>query len=262
MSAPQKKNIIVCGYPKSGTTFSTRLVAQLLSCPSTGFWGFHGDTFVTEGQERESDLICYQSHHPYEDLTRVSKLPIHKIIYVVRDPRDIVVSGAFHFSFFRATTLKWLNLIRPKKAQILVKKFFAYSKSRRYNINRMLGMLESGDPLIDHAHWAWDFHLDSYMIAPDVLILRYEDLIQKGPETARKVLEYGGVTKTEAQIASDLEAQSFKQRKSDFQNANDKLKDRHLRKGVAGDWKNHLTESDCERIKARFGKLMHKLGYL
>lgn len=262
MQAETKKNVVVCGYPKSGTTFSTRLVAQLLSSPSLGFWGYEGDTFVTEGKERQSDLVCYQSHHPYEDLAKVSKLSVDKLIYVVRDPRDVVVSGAFHFSFFRPGTRKILNLVRPMSLQHLLKKMSAKSNSKSYNVDRMIRMLEEGDPYIDHAHWAWDFHLESYLNAPDALIVRYEDLIQNGLVTARKILEYGGVNKTNEQIGLDLEAQSFKKRKSEFENANDKLKTRHLRKGVAGDWKNHLTKSHIERINDRFGPLMQQLGYL
>ncbi len=262
MSENNKKIVVVCGYPKSGTTWSTRLVAQLLSCPSVGFWGFEGDTFVTEGQDRDSPLICYQSHHAHHELTEVSDLPVHRLIYVVRDPRDVVVSGAFHFSFFNPLMLKFLKLIRPFSLQNNLKKLVARSNSKRYNIRRMIAMLRKGDPLIDHSNWAWDTHLDAYLKAENALVVRYEDLLLDGVNTARRILEHCEVSKTDDVIRKDLEAQSFRKRHQDFKQQNDKIKVRHMRKGVVGDWQNHLTNEEEAEIRSLFESQMKTLRYL
>lgn len=262
MSEINKKIVVVCGYPKSGTTWSTRLVAQLLSCPSVGFWGFQGDTFVTEGKDRDSELICYQSHHAYHELTEVSDLPIHKLIYVVRDPRDVAVSGAFHFSFFNPGLLRFLNVLRPFALRNSLKKLVAWSNSKRYNIKRMIGMLKKGDPLIDHSHWAWDVHLDPYMNAQDALVVRYEDLLLDGLNTAKKILTFCDISKTDEVIQKDLKAQSFNRKHKDFKQQNEKIKVRHMRKGVVGDWENHLSESEEQSISTYFESQMKALDYL
>jgi len=77
-----KINVIVNGYPKSGTTWLTKLVGDLL----------------TAGTERVSTYACYKSHHNYDELVDQFNDKT-KLIYIIRDPRDIVVSGAYHFSF-------------------------------------------------------------------------------------------------------------------------------------------------------------------
>lgn len=262
MNGDNKQNVVVCGYPKSGTTWSTRLVAQLLNCPSSGYWGFEGDTFVTEGTDRKSDMVCYQSHHKLTDL-RNSKKYIAKIIYVVRDPRDIVVSGIFHFNFYS----RWLEKaikkrLFPESVSSILKKINNKTHSKQFRIDRMFRMLCQGDEFIDHCHWGWNDHVLPYINDKEVLVVRYEDLLLDGLNTAKKILEYGGVNKADKQIINDLESQSFKARKSEFRTENEKVKDKHLRKGIVGDWKMHLSEQDNSYVISKQGEAMKQLGYI
>jgi hypothetical protein len=56
------KNIIVIGYPKSGCTWATRLVAELVGCPVAGFWQSRRKEIAIEGEERVSDLSLPTNH--------------------------------------------------------------------------------------------------------------------------------------------------------------------------------------------------------
>ena len=55
--AMKKKKVVVVGYPKSGCTWLVRLVAELIQCPVTGFWGEPDNPEIAiEGTERKSDF--------------------------------------------------------------------------------------------------------------------------------------------------------------------------------------------------------------
>ena len=58
-----KTRIIVCGYPKSGNTWLTRLVAEIIMSPVVGFWMYplHNEVAI-EGLDRKSDYMCFKAH--------------------------------------------------------------------------------------------------------------------------------------------------------------------------------------------------------
>ena len=54
------KNIIVVGYPKSGCTWATRLVAELVGCPVGGFWQSDKKEIAVEGERSDFGLPLLQ----------------------------------------------------------------------------------------------------------------------------------------------------------------------------------------------------------
>lgn len=248
MHNKSQKNIVVCGYPKSGSTWATRLTAQLLDCPSAGYWGFDGKTLVTEGQSRDSSFTCFKSHSHYDELAK-DKEEIFKIIYIIRDPRDIVVSGMFHFNFPAPLLLKFLKVLPlPVKIRDVLKSLSARSKSNTYKIKRMIRMLTTGDKNIAHCQWALDDHINSFLGKPEVLIISYEALLKESLTEAVKILHHCQNDKPQEQIVEDLNAQSFEKKKGSLKPGSDKAK--HLRKGVSGDWVNHLSIKDTKKIES------------
>ena len=91
------KKIIIVGYPKSGNSWLTRLVAQLLDCPAKGFLYHEKPEMVTEGLQRDSAYVCYKSHHQWHELKQEDQQA--KIICITRDPRDVSLSGRSYFKF-------------------------------------------------------------------------------------------------------------------------------------------------------------------
>jgi hypothetical protein len=113
-----KTKIIIVGYPKSGNTWITRLVAELIQCPVAGFWKTPPSytEIAVEGSNRKSEFECYKSHLSYQSLIKDSRQDKLKLIFVVRDPRDIAISGASYFSFEKPLFLmikKRLSFISP-----------------------------------------------------------------------------------------------------------------------------------------------------
>src|SRR5262245_10669587 len=93
-----KRRVLVAGYPKSGNTWLTRLTAELLGAPVKGFWKEpDNDEIAVEGQTRVSDIEVYKGHHSYGAMRRDFSLA--DVVYVVRDVRDVAISGAHYFSF-------------------------------------------------------------------------------------------------------------------------------------------------------------------
>ena len=105
-----KKKIIIAGYPKSGNTWLTRLVANLVDCPVAGFWGSDHDEIASEGASRMSEFECYKAHQTYEDLIQCSDWSGDcSVIYIIRDPRDVALSGANFFRFYRFYFFRWMS---------------------------------------------------------------------------------------------------------------------------------------------------------
>ena len=77
----QKKNIIIVGYPKSGTNWLSRLVADLLQCDFLGDWGF--ETVNASGikaKNNVNEFQIYKSHHTFNKLEKASNKKVHKNI--------------------------------------------------------------------------------------------------------------------------------------------------------------------------------------
>lgn len=258
----KKKNIVVCGYPKSGTTWATRLVAQLLDCQVKGYWGVENEAISSEGSERESDFVCYHAHQYLEDLSRESTQEVHKIVYIVRDPRDVVVSGVYHFSFYHKVVAEIEKIIGAGKIIYLFKQIDKRTSPRRFRIERMMHMLFKGDPNIDHCNYIWEEHIKSYKDKPNVLFLRYEDLLHHGLDSSVKILNHCGTTKDLEAVKNDIHEQSFSIRKKQFKQSNDKVREKHLRSGVSGGWKKELDLKHIQLIEGKLDPLMKELKYL
>lgn len=258
----KKKNIVVCGYPKSGTTWATRLVAQLLDCQAKGYWGVENEAISSEGSERESDFVCYHAHQYLSDLSRDSTQEVYKIVYVVRDPRDVVVSGVYHFSFYHKTVERLEKIIGPSKVTSLFKQIDRRISAKSFKTAKMIRMLFKGDPNIDHCNYVWEEHVKSYMGKPDVLFLRYEDLLDHGLDCSMKILNHCGKTKDVEKVENDIHEQSFSIRKKQFKQSNDKVREKHLRSGVSGGWKDDLDLRHIELIENKLAPLMRELKYL
>ena len=91
-----EKRILVVGYPKSGNTWLTKLVAALVDCPSKGYLEQDERIEISqEGLNRNSNYECWKSHHMLHELQETISCN-DKIIYIVRDPRDLAISATHY----------------------------------------------------------------------------------------------------------------------------------------------------------------------
>lgn len=95
-NSESKIDLVIAGYPKSGNTWLTRLVAQTLDSPSIGYFGKPNlsDT-STEGLNRTGHYRVYKSHELPDGIMRKNKDVV--IISIIRDPRETFASGLRFF---------------------------------------------------------------------------------------------------------------------------------------------------------------------
>lgn len=264
-----KKRIYVVGFPKSGNTWLTRLLADVLNCPSTGI--FTDYEMAAEGHDRISNFIVVKTHHsvgaaPNELLQSAS------VVYIIRDIRDVLVSGFFHNH--RALPEDYVTLNADRRRR-LPRIYFRHEIRRMSNgwggpyhiavVNRVRNILRfmCGRPLSPTFKIGdWSQHAGgwaNHRITPH--IIRYEDLLSNGEEELVRLLSRMGMEIPINKIRESLERQSFSRRRIDFEQSGELSKAKFLRRGQTGDWKRFLDKRTLEYILSKHGKTLNKHGY-
>jgi len=247
-----KRPILIVGYPKSGNTWITRLIAELLGAPVVGFWNeLHRPEIAVEGLDRTSDFEVYKGHQALAEIR--DAFSRRNIVYVARDVRDIAVSGAHYFPF------------RPKSPAKRVLQRLRWRNRRRYdscaNLETMLHALSLGDASV--SHWCagpWDDHVREYLDA-GTFFVRFEDVLATPQVACQRILQHLGVERSQSHIEAAISAQSFANTKRRFIDRNDWERAAFLRAGRSGEWLTSLTEQQRAFCDMRFSSTMRRLGY-
>jgi len=160
--------------------------------------------------------------------------PKAKFIHIIRDGRDVCVSGWFHN----------LRKAGPEFAQ----RFPNLNDYIRYTVTQHWALY------IQQAQAFGQQHPDRYHE------LRYEDLHEDPVGQTRKLLNFLGMDDSDSSTDACLEAGSFKTL-TDGRDRGEEDKASFFRKGVVGDWQNHFDESNLATFNQAAGDLPQQLGY-
>ncbi|HXF36432.1 MAG TPA: sulfotransferase domain-containing protein, partial [Actinomycetota bacterium] len=203
--------------------------------------GYHGLRFDQPFPRRTIVSPLYIDAEGFEAIPKPGPW---RAFFVARDPRDVVVS--WYFSALRSHPTRSnpsLQRTRERLAAMSAEEGLVFAIRR----------LSEGGLFAALRDW-WDRRPEG------ALLVRYEDLI--GPEAARawdRVLDHCDVALGPGERRELLERYSF--RRLSGRRPGEEDPDSKLRKGVAGDWRNHFTPAVLRAFGETAGDLAAHLGY-
>lgn len=220
----------VTGHPRSGTVWASQLVADYLQLPFPRF------SYLPIGFP-----AVVHGHAPMRD-------DYPRAVYVVRDPRDVMISQYVHASRIAS---RYGNNARSLDPNNIAPNLAAYIDR---NMNRK--GLFSG-PM------NWAKHVRTYLDCRNdrAALLRYEEMLHNGPEHFAEAMEtLTGEPSDMERIHETLHRFSFA-RQSGRQPGQEDRKSA-MRKGKAGDWTNHFSREAAQTLDQHCGKEMIEMGYV
>lgn len=273
---------LICSYPKSGNTWLRAVLAAAASEDGTvrlkdglpiKVWAHRGCFDELMGVDA-SDLVLdeiegaraaycralaeapdmphvWKVHDCFYPSQAVAPLPfppevLASVVYIVRDPRDVAVSFAHHFG----------------KS---IEEAIAAMQDESLRLARTGAALK---PQLPQYISSWSTHVESWLDAPgiELHLMRYEDMITDPEKAFAGALRFLGVECSAEKLGRVLAATRFEvlqagERKEGFKEQSPKTGG-FFRRGIAGGWRDCLTEVQADRMATTHGRVMRRLGYL
>ena len=231
-------------YPKSGNTWARFLIANLVR-PHEKI-EFSNVNRMIPGPEvtRNRDLMrtprprIIKSHQYFDP-----RYP--RVIYIVRDPRDVVVSQ-YHFQ---------------RKRKLV---------ADQYPLSEYVGRFVAGQTSF---YGSWGEHVASWLATrhgrPGFLLLRYEDMVEDTARELSKVASFLGLSSTPEMILQAVERSSAdrmraleKSQAQLFTSTKNTRQDiPFVRAANAGGWRSALPEECALQLDEAWRHLIQWLGY-
>ena len=253
-------DVVVAGYPKSGTTWVVQLVAELIGGPVVGFWDSGHDEIAREGLDRRSEFRCFKSHHQLGELRAAQGLRDTALIYVIRDPRDVAISAAHYFRVTRWPSIAaaFCPTLRRLYRSVTAK---VAPAPIGYRVARMVDAVLYGSNHVHH--WMrvpWKAHYEPF-VAGRRFWLRYEDLLAEPERQSARILSYLECDRSRREIRDVVERQSFGRRRDAAMRIGDSRRIRHMRDGTSGQWRRHLTSEQLGMFRDVLADDLQYFGY-
>lgn len=164
------------------------------------------------------------------------------VIYIVRDPRDVLPSFAKHMGTDIDTALEWMQ--------------------NKYRT------LSGNDTRVGELISSWDANVNSYLNANthNVKYIRYEDLLDNPVDNFAKILKHSGVNPDMERVKqavemTRLERLKAKEKEQGFRESSPHAKHEFFGEG-GNKSRDKLEQKHLYRIEKAFGRIMKRLGYV
>tara|TARA_B110000196_G_scaffold87231_1_gene75648 strand:- start:255 stop:1106 length:852 start_codon:yes stop_codon:yes gene_type:complete len=173
-------------------------------------------------------------------------------IYIVRDPRDVLISAARHYDL---PIKKTIELMFDEYAHTLPRKNFEHE-------------------MVTFLGW-WSYNYNSWInMGHNTLLLKYEDLISNKEKEILKIIKFINhfipLKIDKKKIKNCIKTTSFKNmankeeeglfRENAISQNNEKIK--FFNRGSSGTWQDILDNTLAQKIESKFKKEMKKLNYI
>lgn len=196
------------------------------------------------------DLLFKKAHDKYYFVDENKALFPEEItkcaIYFIRNPLDVAVSFAFHSDRSVQKMVQALNDTNNA--------FCDSTKKLHNQLRQIIG--------------SWSTHVESWIMQKNInlKVIRYEDMIEQSFTTFKSAVEFIGLNKSDEEIKeaikkSDFSVLSKQEKEGGFREKMIKSQV-FFRKGVIGDYKNHLDKKMIQDIINQNKQLMIDFGYI
>jgi len=237
------EDIFVVSFPRSGNTWMSFFLANLRK-RDFGINEVDYDNVIYLCPDIHTSQFHHKAVKPRYLKSHFGCLPRYpKIIYLLRDPRDVSLS------------------------------FFGMLVKRGYE-NRWNDFTEFWSDFLKGCvpYGKWSDHILSFeQFTGPKLLIQYESLLKGPVQTVRPMLNFLGISKTDDEIREALELSSPKTlqmlaKRVDFIKDWEVFNEKKLRriekkKAISGKWRGILTTEQNDQIFEMWGTMMARYGY-
>jgi len=218
-----KNDIMICSNFRSGSTLLQFILNMLVN--NTRITDINLEWLEHTGKEINNNI--YKTHYSYDKIPVKELNTETKIIYIQRNPKDVLVSM---YEYYKSS--KWINY--------------------KGDFETFFKLFMKGDLLYDR----WDKHVQSFKKSnhSNILFIHYEDLIKNKKETILEIVKYLKLNVKSKKIKNIIDVTEFSYMKNKVEKTNTWKKyvtvntPLFFRKGIIDDNKNYLTEKQSKLI--------------